>query len=314
MTLRARSCAAALVTVGIALYTESAHADAAAGARAAPTCSVALAAFPAAGVTLPANAPALLVVDRSEGNSPSLQASLVQGAMRTQLAATTDAHGLWTLPIAGASAGAYSVEIATSCETLSDEQSSVTQLTLTDPVAFPTSVGTLALVPRTPPTGVDTVRLQPTDSMRAFMPATQLEVVVAGATTAKSTFVNATAPIELAVHTGEACVENGALHREKRTVKVSVAAAIAGLAESPAPASLDVEIDCGAIEWTSGLDLDGDAKTPGRATETTTSSSSASSNDAGGCSASPVGTRGSGLGLGALLGVGLGLVALRRRR
>lgn len=321
MTLRARSCAAALVTVGLALYTESAHADSA-GAPAPPTCSVALAPGQA-GVTLPANAPGLLVVDQSGGHAPTLQATLVNGATRTELTAATDTHGLWTLalPTPAAAPGTYSVEVTSSCASLEDKQLTVS-LTLTVPVSLPTSVGTLVHVPSNPPTGVDKVRFDPTPSMRAFLPAAQLDLLVDGKKAGKSIFPNATSPIELNVNTGDVCIENGALHREKRVVKITFEGAIAGVAESPAPASIDVPVDCGAIAWTSGLDLDGDGNGTGTGTGNTrtpagsngTTYSSAPSSDSGGCSASPIATHGGALGYAAFAIGGLGLVAMRRRR
>jgi MYXO-CTERM domain-containing protein len=315
MNLRARSCAAALVVAGLALYTESARADVAAGSRAAPTCTVSLGATQAA-VTLPANAPALLVVDHTYGTTaPTIQAALVNGTTRTELTAQTDAHGLWalSLPSPSPAVGTYNVEIATSCRDLSDEREIVTPLTLTEAVPFPTSVGTLVHVPSNPPTGEDTIRLEPTPGMRAFLAASQLELVVGGVRTGKSTFVSNTSTIELSVNVGDACIENGALHREKRVVKVSLEGAIAGVAESPAPASIDVPVDCGAIEWTSGWAVD-DGASPSSPNGTTPSSSpsSAQSSD-GGCSAAPVGTRGD-ASLGAFALGALGLVAMRRRR
>jgi MYXO-CTERM domain-containing protein len=319
MTLRARSCAVALiVTAGVALYTESAHADAAAGAPMQTQCNVALAASPST-VVLPANAPALLAVERVYGaTSPTIDAAFVDGATRTDLTAGKDSHGLLTLalPSPSSAPGSYSVEVVTSCPAVPEEQKLVTALTLTAPVAFPTSVGTLVHVPSDPPSGVDKVRLEPTEGMRAFLPAAQLDLVVGGVKSGSLTFVNAQSAIELQVNTGDACIENGALHRDKRIVKVTLDGAIAGVADSPASASLEVSVDCGAIKWTSGVvppGVDGEPATTG-ANGVVTPTQEASSSDGGGCSTSPIGTQHSGPGLIALAMGGLGLVAMRRRR
>jgi hypothetical protein len=313
MILRARSCAAALVTVGLALYTESARADAA--APVAPTCTVALSSSPKAAITLPANAPALLVVDRSsQSTSPTLQAALANGSTRTALPVATDTHGLWTLalPSPNAALGKYDVEVKSSCPDISDERDLVTPLTLTTAVPFPTSVGTLVHVPSDPPSGVDWVRLDPTPNMAAFLAAAQLELVVDGARTAKITFVSAVSPINLTINTGEACIENGALHRDKRIVKVTLEGAIAGVAEAPAPASIDVPVDCGAIKWTSGLNLDPDDDTnPPTSSNGATSPSPTSSSSSGGCSASPAGPHG---GVPSFLALAIGALALSASR
>lgn len=319
MTLRARSCAAALlVTAGLALYTESAHADAAAGAPMAPQCTVALAPGPA-GVTLPANAPALLAVDRSYGaTTPTIQAALVNGATRTDLASTTDSHGLLTLtlPSPSSAPGSYSVEVVTSCPQVPEEKTAVTPLTLTAPVEFPTSVGTLVHVATSPPSGVDKVRLEPTAGMTAFLPAARLDLVVGGVKSGSLTFVNAQTAIELEVNTGDACIENGALHRDTRIVKVTLEGVIAGVEASPASASIDVPVDCGAIKWTSGVAPDDEGTSPGGSSgrTSTPAAGSSSSSASGGCSSSPVGTPGNGPGLLAFALGGLGLVAMRRRR
>ena len=317
MTFRARSCAAALVFVGLALYTESAHADAAAGARAAPQCTVSVGPASQTGVKLPANTPALLVVEQGwDASKPTLAASFIDGSTRTDLAGTTDSHGLWTLPLPTQTLGTYEVETTTSCPEMPNPLTYKTALTLTAPVDFPTSVGALVAVPSAgPPTGVDKIRFEPTENMRAFLPAAQLQLLVDGAKSDYSTFSTATPPLELTVNTGAACIENGALHREKRTVKVTLEGAIAGVADSPASASVDIEVDCGAIKWTSGLDLDenGNPKPRTSTTPSTSSQPVSSSSSDSGCSASPVGTRGETSGLLAFAIGALGFVAVRRR-
>jgi hypothetical protein len=316
MTLRIRSCAAALlVTAGLALYTESAHADAAAGAPMSQQCTVALAPG-SAGITLPSNAPALLAVERLYGaTAPTIEAALVSGETRTDLAAAKDSHGLLALalPSSSSAPGSYSVEVVTSCAEVPEEQKLVTPLTLTAPVAFPTSVGSLVHVPTNPPSGVDKVRLEPTEGMIAFLPAAQLDLVVGGVKSGSLTFVSAKSAIELQINTGDACVENGALHRDERIVKVTLEGAIAGVADAPASASIDVPVDCGAIKWTSSPDLDEDGKPPTQSTTGTTPAVQSSS-DSGGCSASPVRANGAGPDLLAFVIGGLSLGAMRRRR
>jgi hypothetical protein len=178
-------------------------------------------------------------------------------------------------------------------------------------------------VPSDPPTGVDKIRLDPTESMRAFLPAARLELTVDGAKRGSSVLVNGSAAIELSVNTGDACVENGELHRDKRLVKVTLEGAIAGVADSPAAASIDIPIDCGAIKWTSGVDGAGGTwstnppGTSGPRSNGTATYSSAPSDSGGGCSAAPAGPHASGGSLAALALGGFALVALvakRRRR
>ena len=281
-------------------------------------CTVVLAATNPSSIVLPANAPALLAVERVYGAStPKIDASFVDGATRTELTAVKDSHGLSTLalPSPSSGAGSYSVEVETSCPEVTYEQKSVTALTLTAPVAFPTSIGTLVHVPSDPPTGIDKIRLEPTEGMRAFLPAAQLDLVVGGVKASSLTFVNGQSAIELQVNTGDACIENGALHRDKRIVKVTLDGAIAGVAESPASESLDVTVDCGAIKWTSGVVPPGvDGKPRTGANDDPMPTQEVSSSDAGGCSTAPIGTQQSGHGLIALAIGGVGLVAMRRRR
>lgn len=315
MTLRARSCAVALlVTTGLALYTESARADAAPMKN---ECTVALAASPST-VVLPANAPALLAVERVYGaSSPTIDAVLVDGATRTELTDGKDSHGLSTLalPRTSSAAGSYSVEVTTSCPEVPEKQRVVAPLTLTAAVAFPTSVGTLMHVPSNPPSGVDKIRFEPTEGMRAFLPAAQLDLVVGGVKSASLTFVDAQSAIELQVNTGDACVEGGALHRDERTVRVTLDGAIAGVADSPAPASIDVLVDCGAIAWTSGVvapAIDGKSPTASN-DDPTPDAREASSSGEGGCSTSPIGTSQRATGIALAIGA-LALVAMRRRR
>jgi MYXO-CTERM domain-containing protein len=108
--------------------------------------------------------------------------------------------------------------------------------------------------------------------------------------------------------------ENGALLRDKRVVTVTVTADIAGLAESPAPTTLEVPVDCGAIQWTSENDFTNEG-TPGTptATDGTGATTPASSGGAGGCSAAP-GPSSSRNAAGLLAGVFALVAGLRRRQ
>ena len=102
------------------------------------------------------------------------------------------------------------------------------------------------------------------------------------------------AMFDVSVNTGEVCVEDGALHREKRTAEVTVSADIAGVADSPAPAKLSILVDCGAIQWTDGRAA-GDDPPP----------------SAGGCSSAPSPVRAP---VAPLVLALAGLAAMRRRR
>ena len=108
-------------------------------------------------------------------------------------------------------------------------------------------------------------------------------------------------------------VENGSLHREKRTVKVTVSADIAGVADSPASATLDVTVDCGAIRWTTADDFNPakpSAPTTPPATDDLPTTSTGSD---GGCTAAPVGVL-SGNAAALVAGAVAMLAGLRRRR
>ncbi len=316
MKLRARHLAATVVALGLALYTQSANADAAGAPRMA--CEVRAAPY-GQGVVLPSNAPALLLVDQtSSGLEAKVEGTLVVGSERVSLGAPTkDSHGLLTLALPATAVGKHSLELTVECtgQSFGEPSESTTSLTLTEPVAFPTTSGVLTHVPQNPPNGIDKVRFEPSPELRAFLPAAKLEVTVNG-TISETRFgpiVGSTAPIELSVNTGDACIEDGALHREQRIVKVSLNAAIAGVAAAPSEATIDVPIDCGAVQWTTGIE-------PGKnnggggstTTETAGTSSTSSSSNAGGCSATPVKSESFAATLG-LVAAAL-LVAARRRK
>lgn len=305
--MRSRSSIVALLAAaGALLSPTSARADGAFASDVASSC-VTLLAGASQPFSLPANAPALLVVDRtSAGLTSTVTATLISGATRTPLGAPVkDSHGLLTLPLSSPPVGKHAVEIAMVCSTQPDrEEKSEIAFTVTDPVALPTQVGALTLVPKSPPTGSDTVRLEPTDGMRAFLAAARLQVSVAGVAADLRFGEDAARALEFAVNTGSVCVQDGALLRDKRTVEVTVSADIAGVADSPEAAKLDVEVDCGAIQWTDGL-------TAGGEPPPSTPASGEGSSSSGGCSSAPSPERAP------LVPVVLalaGLAAMRRRR
>lgn len=313
MTDRAPRSTASLLALSLAaafaLYAPSARADAA-GMAAPATCDVRFT-YGTEAITLPANAPAFLVIERTyAGLTSTLDATLVSGATRTALTSTVDTHGLSTLTFPDAlTPGSYTIEGTVTCSDGSDDRQLSASLTLTDPVPLPTEVGSLTYVPSNPPTGMDKVRLQPTPGMSAFLPASQLSVTANGVLSTTPTYGDAFkgGVLEFPVHTGSVCVENGQLYRDHRTLKLALTAAIAGAAEVPAPAELDVDVDCGAIRWTSGTSYPGGNEGAGEPTPVGGMSGSSSS---GGCSAAP----GSSSGNLSLAGAGVALVLAARRR
>lgn len=268
----------------------------------------------AEGTTLPANAPALVVDERSYGATAAISAELVSGDVRVPLVGPTkDTHGITILELANPSQGDHTIALNVECTRGEDtrSESSETSLVLTAPVAFPTNVGTLRLVPKEgAPDGTERVALEPSAELAAFGPIAFVSLKVGDVSQPALRNPFGAATVELRAPVGTACVENGALLREKRTVAVTVSAIIAGLAESPAPATLDVEVDCGAIAWTSMAEgSEGSvAPTPNGAASETSGGSGA-----GGCSAS---SRGPGSATNAAAAVGgfVMLAGLRRRR
>jgi MYXO-CTERM domain-containing protein len=159
---------------------------------------------------------------------------------------------------------------------------------------------------------MDQVVLEPAPDLRAFYPVTVMNVIVGSdpATLKGRTGDPSSPSLTFAAHTGSVCVENGALHRETRTATIRVSADIAGLAESPAPATIDVTVDCGAIKWTSENDYRAakeDATTPSSSNDDAVPTAGAT----GGCAAAPAGQASSSA---ALLVAGATLAGLRRRR
>lgn len=301
MLRRDRVLASLLVSLALGLHASPALADAAGMAAPQTPCEARL----PPKLTLPSNAPALLLVDRGE---LTVEASLTSGATKTPLTATRDTNGLLTLPLPASTAGSYSVEGAASCTQGSYRDAFEAALTLTAPVALPSSVGSLVHVPKETPNGLDVVRLVPTPEMAAYFPASKVTLTVDRATTTLPLGANGpNQSLELTVHTGDVCIQDGVLYRDARVAKVSVEAFVAGVSERPLAATLEVQVDCGAIRWTEG----GGAANPtaGPALSETEAQGSSS---ASGCSAAPRKT--SGGAPVAALALALGLVAHARRR
>lgn len=307
VAMNARLSLAALVAAaGTLLSPTSARADAA-GASESFGCFVLLGGT-YEGFSLPSNAPALLVVDRStSGLTATLDATLVSGETRTSLGMPAkDRHELLTLPLSSPAVGKHVVEVAVTCSTQPEgEQKLEVPFTVTEAVALPKTVGALSLAPKDRPTPSDMLRLELSEGMRAFQAAAKFELVVDGIKANEQYGPAPGGTRELYLNSGAVCVEDGALHREKRTVEVTVSAVIAGVADSPAPAKLDVTVDCGSIEWTEGT-------TPGEEPPpSSTPPGGEGSSSASGCSAAPKGAK-SPVAIVALALVGL--AAMRRRR
>lgn len=270
-----------------------ARADAA-GATAPARCGLQLPGY-SQGIKVPSNAPALLVSSRS-GNATAKDAALVSGETRSPLGAqVTDSHALVTLPLpADLATGTYSLEYGVTCTDYPNHDD-VTKLAveITAPVAFPTETGTLSFTPEAVPTGVEKITLVPSPALRAFLDVAVLDVTLDGEAGRHLGPSSKMESINLTVAVGDACIVDGALHREKRVVKVSIAGTLAGVAARPAPATIDVPVDCGAIKWTD-LTLGGSGNggggttTGGTGGETTPSDDGSTSEASASCSAAPL--------------------------
>jgi hypothetical protein len=327
-------CLLALATLAIAsTASSSAFADAAAGA---PAQGCFVTGLPNK-TSLPANAPGFILTDNSQGATATVSAELVTGDTRTALVGPVkDAHGLNVILFSSTPApavGTHTISTKVACSNDNNNNNNNnsnpnpdTTVMLTDPVPFPTTVGTLTVQPSSPPTGNDEVLLEASPNLRPFFPVAVMKLTVNNDVTTATggSMDSAKTTVTFRAHTGSACVENGALHREKRIVKVNIAADIAGLADSPAPATIDIPVDCGAIRWTSENDFKSPKDSSGNTTTTTptTSSSpstaSSSNGDAAGCALaarSGSGPKTSPSNAISLLVVGaLTLLGLRRRR
>jgi hypothetical protein len=308
-----RLAVAALSVVGLSATAGSAQADAAAGAPAPPFvgCQVTIGAN---GMSVPSNAPALLVNDASNQATPTVTAELVSAGGRAPFGAPTkDTHGLLIAALPTAPVGSHKIATKVVCSDGSPESLQETTLTLTAPVELPTAVGTLTVRPNATPTGIEKITLEASPGLRAFKSIAAVELSVNGAVTVASQ--RGGFGEEFSVNTGSVCVENGALHREKRTVKVSVTAHLAGVALSPAPATLDVPVDCAAIRWTTDADFDG-SKSPSNPSTTNPDGTTnpGGGNNASGCSAAPSGLASGSSGLFAAATALALLASFRRRR
>jgi hypothetical protein len=321
-TTRARLLLAASLGLGLMGITQTASADAAAGASRASICSLGVGPYGANGqaaVTLPSNAPALLLIDNTTpGLTATLSGELVTGTNRSALGTPAkDAHGVLSMTLPSSLApGDHVLDMKMGCSnnTAQEPQEFKVPLVLTAPVAFPTAVGKLTHLPQNPPTGVDNVRLEASAGMFAFLPASIVELSVDGTISdQRSAYPSASsAPLVFSAHTGDVCIENGELHRDKRTVRITVSAVIAGVATSPEPATLDVPVDCGAIQWTSESDRNPKTDPPTKTTTPTPDGPTGSSSDVSTCSATPLRAVSS---MTPIAGLGLvALLALRRRR
>lgn len=265
------------------------------------------------GMSLPANAPALLVNDLSRNAKATVSAELVSNDGRTPLGAPApDAHGLLVVTLPTASVGAHTIATKVVCSDKSPESTQETALTLTAPVELPTSVGTLTLRPNASPNGVDRIVLDASPGLRAFRSIAVVELFVDGVRAAGGQ--RAGFSEELSVQTGRVCVENGALHREKRIVHVTLAAHLAGVADSPAPAAVDIPVDCGAIRWTTDSDFEASSSSEPSSPSEEGSQPSTTAANANGCSAAPHGRMAGGSAVLAAATTLALLAAFRRRR
>jgi MYXO-CTERM domain-containing protein len=304
-----RLAVAALSVVGVSTTTAaSAFAEPAAGAP-FTGCQVAIGAN---GMSVPSNAPALLVNDSSNQATATISAELVSAEGRAPFGAPTkDVHGLMVMALPKASIGSHKIATKVVCSNGSPESLQETSLAVTAPVELPTAVGTLTVRPSPTPTSVERIVLEASPGLRAFKDVAIVELSMndaAGTGNQRGRFAE-----EFSVNTGSVCVENGTLHREKRTVRISVTAHLAGVAQSPAPATLDVQVDCGAIRWTSDSDFDG-SKSPGTPSSAEPDGTNpGGGNNASGCSAAPTGLAAGTSSLFAAA-TAVALLASRRRR
>jgi MYXO-CTERM domain-containing protein len=280
-----RIAVAALSVVGLSTAAGSARADSFAGAS-APVfvgCQVSLGTD---GMSLPSNAPALLVYDTSNQATATVSAELVSSTGRAPFGApTADTHGLKIVSFPTASVGSHTIATKVACSNGEADVTQETSLALTAPVDFPTSVGTLVVRPGATSTGTERIALEASPGLRAFKSIAIVELSINGSTSISGQRGGFSE--EFSINTGSVCVENGALHREKRTVHVTLSAHIAGVAQSPAAATLDLPVDCGAIRWTSDSDFDGSKSTNPSSSEPDGSKGPGVSSAASGCSAAP---------------------------
>lgn len=307
----------ATVSAGVLATTTTAvaHADAAFGAPAPPVCQVNVGQDASGVIKLPGNAVALLVTDVSNaGTRATVTADLFDTSTRIPLGASkTDANGLTILEIPSGTKGSYTVDVDADCgpSIQPPPNEKDPQLVLdTAAVEIPTSVGSISVRPSSKPGPQESIALDLSEGLRAFLPAAVLEMTVNERPAVKITKANLGTDNTINAQTGFVCVENGVLHREKRTVKITVTAKIAGVTQLPAPATVDVTVDCGAIQWTSGVP----GTTPDGTTTTTTPSGSTTTTT-GGCAAAPIAPGSTPAGAAfAAIALGAVVVLVRRRR
>lgn len=300
-----------------------ARADAAAGASRAASCEARLGgmiqAGPQPGIKLPSNAPALLVIDPQPNDysmPATVTAELLNGDTKVPFQAPSrDANGINRLTLPTNAVGTHRISVQATCNGGYTTGPTELSLELGGAVPFPTSVGTLTATPVAgPPTGVTTFDLEPATNVREFLPVIQFWTTIDGEKAVATGGAVSAAKLSFTVKTGAVCVENGALHREKRNVKLGVAAAIAGVDKPLQEATVDITVDCGAIKWTRESDFENE---PTDGTTPTTTPGAQGSSTASGCSAAPLSVNAATSATGgsfAALGLAALVVARRRRR
>ncbi|MBS2017529.1 MAG: hypothetical protein JST00_31900 [Deltaproteobacteria bacterium] len=318
-----RLAVATLAAASLASFGTAARADAAAGAAAAPACQAYVAGTrgntgPSA-IQVPANAPALLLQELYGYEPKWITASaelVIDTEKTTPIApAARDANGLPILPLWTKDPGKYRVRITPDCGSQygSYKVPSEAQIEIVAASPLPTRLGTIREAPSattTPTPGMATFVLEPSAEARPFMPVIRVEATLNGAKGQTLSGPSLTSDIQITLNTGSVCVENGALLRDKKSVRIDLDGAIAGIAEKLAPATLETTVDCGAIKWTKESDFGDD---DGTTTTPSTGAPAGSTTSAGGCSAAPGHHASTALGA-AGFAAALALVVSRRRR
>lgn len=267
-------------------------------------------------LALPSNAPALLLVDAQPNSyemASTVTAELLDGDRKIAFdAPTRDSNGLNRLVLPTNAIGTHRISVDAKCGPGSYSTGpKEISLEIGGPVPFPTSVGALMQTPQAgPPTGITTFDLEPATNVRAFLPVIQFWSDIDGTKAVAIAGASSTAKLQITVKTGAVCVENGALIRDKRNVKLRVGGAIAGVEKTLDEASVDISVDCGAIKWTRESDF-GNEATDGT---NTGAPSGGQTTSTGGCSAAPGLASSATTASFAALGLAALVVARRRRR
>lgn len=246
------ACAAA-----VGAFASSARAD---SESPPPNCAVQV--FPASLLPVPANAPALLVLDSSSQAVATLQGSLstADGTVITLPAATADGN----LP-AGTTDGkrskiltlpplkpgrTYDVAVALSCSAPHTVPSTVrSRFIASEASPLPTRTGTL----RTEENNPLRFLLDPSQELAAYSTVSTLTWAV-GATN-QGTLRGPVDPKKISFEPllGAACFRSdGSRLTGKTTTIVSLSAHVAGATSDPQPATLDVPVDCPLPAQTDG--------------------------------------------------------------